>query len=364
MKTALTIFTVLVLSVLAGCNGAAGEKELAIEEKRPAVLEKEPPVLEKEPPVLEKEPPVWEKKLLTVDFQKDKTLRYRFVSSRDITVDWEPAKSQSKSDKSKVDKSSESMTMVVAYTPIEIDPCGLTTIKATCESVKIRRSSRKDRRGASKDAVKSLSGKTFTFTVSPTGKIEDYSQLDKLIRQIGQKAFRPNTKRGKIKEPDMISDFIATQWFLWDSVSSREKADEEVAVGQTWTSKLSVPNPMVIRKARDVTYTIDEIRPTEKGRLAVIRSSYSPAKSFPRTWPNPYAGAGRFQMSGMFGFLRGYKLLDLQGQGEELFNIDAGRIQQYNQHYQMQLDASLPFGIGTKPRITVKQNLTMKILGD
>ena len=350
MKTALTIFTALVLSVLAGCNGAAGEKELVIEEKRPAVLEKEPPV--------------WEKKLLTVDFQKGQTLRYRFVSSRDITVDWEPTKSQSKSDKSKVDKSSESMTMVVAYTPIEIDPCGLTTIKATCESVKIRRSSRKDRRGASKDAVKSLSGKTFTFTVSPTGKIEDYSQLDKLVRQIGQKAFRPNTKRGKIKEPDMISDFIATQWFLWDSVSSREKADEEVAVGQTWTSKLSVPNPMVIRKARDVTYTIDEIRPTEKGRLAVIRSSYSPAKSFPRTWPNFYAGAGKFQMSGMFGFLRGYKLLDLQGQGEELFNIDAGRIQQYNQHYQMQLDASLPLGISTKPLITVKQNLTMKILGD
>lgn len=357
MKTALTIFTVFVLSVLAGCNGAAGEKELAIEEKRPTVLEKEPPVREEEPPI-------WEKKLLTVDFQKDKTLRYRFVSSRDIAVDWEPTKNQSKSDKSKVDESSESMTMVVAYTPIETDPCGLTTIKATCESVKIRRSSRKNRRGASKDVVKSLSGETFTFTVSPTGKIEDYSQLDKLIRQIGQKAFRPDTKRGKIKEPDMTSDFIATQWFLWDSISSREKADEEFSVGQTWTSKLSVPNPMVIRKARDVTYTIDEIRPTKKGRLAVISSSYSPAKSFPRTWSNPYAGAGRFQMSGMFGFLRGYKLLDLQGQGEELFNIDAGRIQQYNQHYQMQLDASLPFGISTKPRITVKQNLTMKILGD
>lgn len=355
MKTALTIFTALVLSILAGCNGTAGEKELAIKEKRPAVLEKEPPAREEEPPV-------WEKKLLTVDFQKDQTLRYRFVSSRDIAVDWEPTKSQPKSDK--VDKSSESMTMVVAYTPIETDPCGLTTIKATCESVKIRRSSRKNRRGASKDAVKNLSGKTFTFTVSPTGKIEDYSQLDKLIRQIGQKAFRPDTKRGKIKDPDMIGDFIATQWFLWDSISSREKADEEFSVGQTWTSKLSVPNPMVIRKARDVTYTIDEIRPTKKGRLAVIRSSYSPAKSFPRTWSNPYAGAGRFQMSGMFGFLRGYKLLDLQGQGEELFNIDAGRIQQYNQQYQMQLDASLPFGISTKPRITVKQNLTMKILGD
>jgi len=31
LKTALTVFTALVLSVFAGCNGAAGEKELAIE---------------------------------------------------------------------------------------------------------------------------------------------------------------------------------------------------------------------------------------------------------------------------------------------------------------------------------------------
>jgi hypothetical protein len=347
LKTALIIFTAIVLSAIAGCDDAAGEKELVIGEKEPAIREKEPVVEEK--------------KLLTVDFQKDRTLRYRFTSTRDIAVDWDPTKSKAKPGKSTVDKSSESMNMVIAYTPIETDPCGLTTIKATCESVRIRRKSQKDRRAAAKDAVQGLSHKTFTFTVSPTGKMVDYSQLDKLIHEIGQKAFRPSTKKGKIKEPDMTSDFIATQWFLWDSVSSREKADEVVSVGQTWKSKLSVPNSMVIRRARDVTYTIDEIRP--KGRLAVIRSSYSLGKSIPRTWPNPYAGAGLFQMSGTFGFLRKYKVLDLQGQGEELFNIDTGRIEQYNQQYEVQLDASLPMGISTKPRITIKQNLTMKILG-
>jgi len=68
-------------------------------------------------------------------------------------------------------------------------------------------------------------------------------------------------------------------------------------------------------------------------------------------------------MARMFGFLGGYELVDLKGQGEELFNIDAGRIEQYNQQYQMQLKASLPLPLaGVDPRITIKQDLTMKLL--
>ena len=149
MKTALTILTVVVLGGLAGC--ADREKEPLKEGKELLGEGKE---------------------LLTVDFQEAQTLRYRFVSSRDIDVDWEPGKSGPKLDKSAVDRSSESMEMVVAYTPVEIDPYGLTTIKATCESVKVKRS-----KGRRKDAVESLAGKTFTFTVDPTGKIEDYSHI-------------------------------------------------------------------------------------------------------------------------------------------------------------------------------------------
>jgi hypothetical protein len=333
LKTALIIFTVVFLIALTGC----------------------------EPGVKEKEPLIGEKKLITVDFQEGQTLQYRFVSRRDIEVDWGPTKSGSKQDKNKVDKSSESMDMVVAYTPIEVDPYGPTTIKATCKSVKVRRtSSGTGRRGASKDAVESLRGKSFTFSVEPTGKIEDYSQLEKLIKEIGKKAFRPKGKVGRVKEPDMIDDFIATQWFLWDWISNIEKAVEGVGVGQSWKSKLSIPTSMAIRKARDVTYTLDEIRQTEKGQLAVIRSSYCLSKSVPSSWPAPYSG--KFLMSGKFGFLRGYKFLDLQGNGEELFNIDAGRTEQYNQQYQLNIVASAPFGLGVNPRIKIKQNLTMQLL--
>jgi len=326
LKTTLTILTIVIMSISGGCGSGTEIKE----------------------------PSINNKELLTVDWQDGRRLEYKFVSRREIILDWDPTGKLSKSDKSPPDKSTESMEMVVAYTPIKIDPYGLTIVEAACKSVKVARS-----KGPRKDAVEHLAGKTFTFTVGPTGKIEDYSQLDELLKETGSKAFFTNANGDRIKEPDMISDFVSTQWFLWDSVSSLKNPPQGVAVGQSWKSKLSVPSPMVMRKAREVTYRLDEIRQSEKGRLAVISSSYQIAQTVPRSWPIPYSG--RFQMKGTFGFLSGYKLLNLEGRGEELFNIEAGRIEQYNQQYQMQLQASIPMGISVKPRITIKQNLTMEL---
>ena len=323
----------VVMSVFAGCGGT-GEKKVALGDRKP---------------------------LLTVDFQEGQTLQYKFVSNRDLEVDWDPSKSASPSGKHTADKVLESMELIMSYTPVEVKPYGLTTIKATCNSVKATRSKSTGRRGGMKDAVEALAGKSFVFTVGPTGKIEDYSQLEKLLLEIGNEAFQTDS-RGRIKDPDMISDFFAMQWFLWDSVSSIEEPAKGVAAGQSWKSKLSIPAPMpvMLRKARDVTYTLDEVRASDTGRLAVIRSKYLPAESAPRSWPLPYSGS--FQMAGTFGFLRGYKIIDLQGQGEELFNIDAGRTERYSQQYKAQLETSLPMGISANPRVNINQTLTMELL--
>jgi hypothetical protein len=95
----------------------------------------------------------------------------------------------------------------------------------------------------------------------------------------------------------------------------------------------------------------------------VISSSYKIADSAPREWPIPYSG--RFQVAGAYGFYRNYQVLSLQGKGEDLFNIDAGRTEQYKQQYQMQLSASLILPLaGVNPKITIKQNLTMNLLED
>ena len=250
------------------------------------------------------------------------------------------------------------MEMVVSYTPVEINPYGLTKVKATCESVRISRS-----KGPRRDAVQSVAGATFMFTVGPTGRIEDRSELDALIKKIGEKAFRSGTDGGRVKEADMIGDFVASQWFLWDALASIEEPSKGVAVRESWTSKLSVPTPMVMRKARDVTYTLAEVRPSEKGRLAVIKSTYQVAESAPSDWPIPYSG--KFQVAGAFGFYGNYRILDLQGEGEELFNIDAGRVEQYEQEYQLRLKASLMIPLaGVDPRITINQTLTMTLLDD
>ena len=341
MKSGLVLLVVVGLVALAGCEPPPADSRFAIRN-----------------PNLQTGGQA--KVLLTVDFQQGQTLQYRFVSSREIDLDWDPAKTASGSAKSTVNKFSESVEMVVTYIPVEVNPYGLTTIKATCKNVRVTRSKGTGGRPPTKDAVESFAGKTYALAVGPTGRIEDYSELNKLIQEIGKEPFHEDSKAGRVKEPDMIGDFVASQWFLWDSISSRENPTEGVSVGQTWKSRLSVPTPMVMRKARDVTYRLSEIRDNEAGQLAVIQSSYSPAESVPSSWPIPYSGT--FQMTGTFGFLRGYQVLDLKGQGEELFNIERGRIEQSDQQYQMQLAASLPLTIGPGPRITIKQKLSMQLL--
>jgi hypothetical protein len=93
----------------------------------------------------------------------------------------------------------------------------------------------------------------------------------------------------------------------------------------------------------------------------VIGSSYSLLWPNPLEWPVPYTEA--FQMSGMFGFLRDYKVLDIKGHGEELFDIDAGRTEQYTQKYTMRATAGMPMGLsGVNPKITIEQTMTMQLI--
>jgi hypothetical protein len=329
LRTALTILTLAVFLGLAGCTSS--EKGASKEKGN----------------------------MLTVDFEQGKTLEYRFVTRREVNIEWDPEKKMSKAGSKSSENIIESLDIVMAYTPTEVDPFGLTAIEATCKSAKATRSKGPSGSGG-KDAVEYFAGKSFTLKVGPTGKIEDYSQLDALVKEVGEKAFRPGGERGKIKEPDMICDFVSTQWFLWDSVASIDTAAGGVSPGQTWKSQLSVPAPMIMRKARDVIYKLDEIRQSEKGPVAVISSSYSPAETVPTSWPVPYFGT--FQVSGTFGFLSGYRLLSLQGSGQELFNIETGQSEQYNQQYEMKIQAAIPMGISVQPLVTVKQSITAKLL--
>ena len=301
------------------------------------------------------------KTLLTVDFKPGQALKYKFVNSRNMAVDWGPMRGGGPS-KTKINKSSESLEMVVSYTPVEVDPYGVSTIRADCESAKAKRTSESARQQNWQEAAEGFAGKSWTFTVDARGKIVDGSKFRDVLLQAGQRAFRADRSKGLIKDPDMLYDVIAMQWFLWDSVSSISNPTKGVAVGDKWKSVLAVPATMVLFAARDVNYTLSEIRVQDaNNRIAVIDSSYSLRWPNPPEWPVPYTEP--FQMSGIFGFLREYKTHDLQGHGQELFNIDAGRTERYSQSYTIHASASLPMGLGgINPQITIDQNMTMELL--
>lgn len=303
--------------------------------------------------------------LFSVDFQQDKTLRYKFVSKRQILIDFGARAGAGKQGKGHVQKMTEQMELVMAYRPVEVDTFGPATIEATCESAKTLRTSLSGKK-AGKDAVKTAAGKSFRFKVTPSGIMQERSQLVESIKQLGEAAFGGDRNKGR-KDPDMILDFIATQWFLWDSVSSIKRPAEGVAVGESWKSKLSVPLPIPMLVGRDTVYQLEEVKDTEAGRAAIIKSSFTLADRADSAWPMPYGG--RFQMRGTFGFYRGYKLLSLSGQGTQLFNLDAGMIESDRQKYEIRMNVAMPWaggksGIGQlKPNMTINQEITMQLLG-
>ena len=146
---------------------------------------------------------------------------------------------------------------------------------------------------------------------------------------------------------------MATQLFLWDSISSIKEPQKGVAVGDSWQSQLSIPSPMLglINAGRDVVYKLEDVNDTASGRVAVISSEFSLSKSPLKDWFMPYTGS--FMMSGPFGFYGNCRIVELGGKGRELFNIDAGRPDGYSQDYQMKVVATMSF-IPVTPKINYK----------
>jgi len=300
-----------------------------------------------------------QKELIVVDFKPDTTLRYELISERDTSVDLDPEGVASKKGSSKPQKIYEKLEMVIAYTPVEVNPYGLSTISATCESVKVTRKSKKKHPA---DAVEQLKGKTFTFKVSPVGKIEDYSEIQKIVLELGEKSISTgDPKRGRIKSPDMISDFVALQWHIWDSIASIENPLKGVKPNQSWTATQIIPLPVPVQAVKETTYTLKEIDDSGDYKKAVIESSFAKTEEILGSWPKRYEG--RFQMKGTLGFLRGYRTTEITGSGEQVFNIDTGTVISEHQQFKTKMSARfmLPLG-GMKPQIDVDQKISLRLL--
>jgi hypothetical protein len=295
---------------------------------------------------------------LLVSFEKDVPITYRMVSERqtelDITSD-DPTK------KSRPSNSTEKLELVMVYTPIEVNPFGLSTVMVNCKSAKVTRTQLTGKSNNS-DAMEGLAGKSFTLKLSPTGNIGDTADLERIAKELGKASFATTRDQTRIKNPDMIGDFIALQQYLW-AASSTISNQLDLKVGDTWQARQSIPwpLPMYPPPARTTTYTLDAITAEEgQPRKAVISSTYALSETPIDDYIKPY-DEGRFQMRGMFGFLRNYQFRYLEGSGKQIFNLDDGLVDSDQQEYLLNVGATFLMPLGSsQPVLTVKQKMSIE----
>lgn len=296
---------------------------------------------------------------LLVSFEENVPVTYHFISERLITIDLTGGAAEKRS---RPQTMTEKLDMVITYTPTEVDPFGLTKLKAECRSVNVTRSSLSGR-PSERDAMENLAGKTFTFSLSPTGEIADDEDLRRLILELGKTAFaQSDSDSRRIKNPDMISDFIAMQWHLWDSTSTIAEPLDGMQPGQSWQVRQWIPwpAPMPAPPARLTTYTLDSfVNEPEQPRKARIESTYELADAAKKPFPVPYEGT--FQMRGLMGFLQGYKFQSLDGSGTQVFNMEKGLIESDRQQYTLNVTAAFLLPLGDSvPVLTVEQKIDIE----
>jgi hypothetical protein len=304
--------------------------------------------------------------LMVVNFQQSKPLTYKLVSSRQTTMDMTGLSAKSeKARRSQTQKMSETLELTIEYTPTKVDPFGLTTIQAKCLSARVYRANFSGKTD-SDDAMNQLQGKTYTLRISPAGKIADYADLHDLIRQIGQQAFVSGAAGGaRVKNPDMISDFITLQWYLWDTASTLTEPLAGLSPGKTWQAEQFIPWPAPISNppARLTTFRLDKIEQKENTQIATIGADYALTTIPLEKFPIPYEG--RFQLKGTFGFLQNYQFQSVRGKGTQLFDLTSGTVLSDRQQYTVIVNADFLMPLGdSKPLLTVEQTLSIELLNN
>ena len=295
---------------------------------------------------------------LLVSFEKDVPITYRMVSERETEIDLttgDPKK------KSRPQTTTEKLELVMVYTPIEVDLFGLSTLKAECKSVKVTRSGFSGKRTAS-DAMETLVDKSFTLKLSPTGEIGDVSDLERIAAELGEASFSDDGKKTRIKNPDMITDFLAMQQYLW-AAGSTISNQLDLKAGDTWQAQQSIPWPVPIYPppARTTTYTLDSFSAEEAlPRKATIKSTYVLSETPIESYIRPYK-EGKFQMRGLFGFLRNFQFKHIEGAGTQIFNMDDGLVESDRQQYLLNVTASFMLPLGDSlPMLKVNQKISIE----
>ncbi|MHC5018304.1 MAG: hypothetical protein ACYTFP_07010 [Planctomycetota bacterium] len=259
---------------------------------------------------------------LLVSFEKDVPITYRMVSERETEIDLTTGDP----------KKNEKLELEMVYTPVVVDPFGLSTLKVECQSVSVTRSG--------------FSG----------------SDLERLAAELGKASFSTSRRNARIKNPDMIADFLAMQQYLW-GVGSAIPNQLDLKKGDTWQTQQSIPWPVPIYPppARTTTYILEGIEGQEDlSRRATIKSTYAMSETPIEDYIRPYE-EGQFQMRGLFGFLRNFQFKHIEGTGTQVFNMDDGLVESDRQQYLLDVTASFMLPLGDSlPVLKVDQKISIE----
>jgi len=294
---------------------------------------------------------------LLVSFEKNVPITYRMVSERETEIDLTTGNPKKKSRPQTI---TEKLELVVVYTPVEVDPFGLSTLNVECKSAKVTRSGFSGKRSVA-DAMEKLTGNSFTLKLTPTGKIADVSDLERIAAELGEASFSDGRKNTRIKNPDMIGDFLAMQQYLW-AAGSTISNQLDLKAGDTWQDQQSIPWPVPIYPppARTTTYTLDSIAAEENlPRKATISSTYAISETPIEEYIRPYK-EGKFQMRGLFGFLRNFQFKHIEGVGTQVFNLNDGLVESDRQQYLLNVTASFMLPLGDSlPVLKIDQKISI-----
>ncbi len=296
---------------------------------------------------------------LLLDFPTDQPLTYKMVSERttEIRLTGDSAgRQQSHS-------VSESLELVIEYRAVESNPFGLSTIEGKCVSAKVNRETMRSQSGRTGDVAEGLAGRTFRFTISPAGRIEDYSELNALVKELGAKSFVEGVKAPTlVKDPDMLTDFIAMQWYLWDCSASVKDPSGGVQGLKGWKAIQLLPLPIPIPVARETTFRLSEIQDQPDKKAAIIASSYAISEAEIPHWPQPYEG--KFNLKGsLFAVMRNYRFKSIEGGGTAVMDLNRGVLESDQQQWKVDITAEFLLPLGNSlPQIAVHQKVNIQLV--
>ena len=286
---------------------------------------------------------------------KGETLRYRIVQQSTTTISGIPGMGDMAID--------QSNTQVMATVAEDVTP-ERTTLRQVIESMKMEMNS--PMFGASfdsanpdtganpmnsmlKSVLSPMIGASFTLVMAPTGEVQKVEGLSKLAEKMFQSL---------PQDPAMAGILDGLKANLSDEAMRSQLAqvfaqfpDRPLKSGETWTTQVSTPNPMLGVLITSATSTLKAVEGEGSNRVAKIATSLTVKQDASKP-----AGANPMGLTVQMG--------DGSGDGEQVFDAGSGRLRSsvIRSTIPMSMSGAGPDGSPMSMKTSVKTTTTMELV--